>query len=140
MGMAKNMAPQRPDTYRLASFFSKIEVDERGCWIWRAATNGACYPMFMGENAHRVAYRWFVEAIPPLYHVDHLCRNKVCVNPGHLEAVTHKVNAERASVFVLTGMCKRGHLATPESVGIMSQGKGKTSHYCLICRRQRKAS
>lgn len=137
------MTDSRPHRYDLASFFSKVEVDEKECWVWRAAVNGgsgACYGVFRGESAHRTAYRWFVGQIPSGYHVDHLCRNSICVNPGHLEAVTQRENSRRASVFEVTGMCKRGHVATPETVGTMKQGGGRTARYCRVCRKLGKAS
>lgn len=45
--------------------------------------------------AHRLSYELFVGPIPDGYELDHLCRNRGCVNPAHLEAVTHRVNVLR---------------------------------------------
>lgn len=127
--------PLIPRRYGLAAFFSKIELAENGCWVWRAAMTPNCYGVFYGISAHRAAYLWFVGPIPALHHVDHLCRNTVCVNPAHLEAVTRQENARRASTFVVNGTCKRGHEATESNVGTMKMGGGRTSRYCVICRR-----
>jgi len=60
------------------------------------------------EPAHRAVYRTMVGPIPDGLHIDHLCRNRRCVNPSHLEPVTQKVNSERGFFGSLTE-CHRGH-------------------------------
>lgn len=57
---------------------------------------GHRYGHFRHESAHRWTYRWFVGPIPQGHELDHLCRVMRCVNPAHLEAVTHLVNVRRA--------------------------------------------
>ena len=72
---------------------------ETGCWNWQLALNAAGYGI-IGVNcrprlAHRIAYEEFVGSIPNGLELDHLCKNKRCVNPEHLEAVTRSENVRR---------------------------------------------
>lgn len=131
---AQEDASLYPHRYDLAAFFSKIELAEGGCWLWRASRSHDNYSIFYGTSAHRTAYRWFVGIIPDGYQVDHLCRHTWCVNPAHLEAVTRQVNVQRASRFDLTGLCKRGHRMTPDNIGSMKRGDNSV-RVCRACRR-----
>jgi len=84
--------------------------DENGCWIWQGAKNKSGYGQIQtgrGEGggpkfAHRVSYQVHKGEIPEGMVVDHLCykeggySNKLCVNPEHLELVSHSENQKRA--------------------------------------------
>jgi hypothetical protein len=73
----------------IVRFARKIEVDEiSGCWCWTASLNNAGYGNFNGTLAHRFIYQYVFDAIPAGLQVDHLCRNRRCVNPQHLQIVT----------------------------------------------------
>lgn len=70
------------------------------CWEWTAGTTGASgYGVFRANGkattAHRWAYEQLVGAVPEGLDLDHLCRNRLCVNPAHLEPVTHRENCLR---------------------------------------------
>jgi hypothetical protein len=71
-----------------------------GCWLWKQSTTTTGYGRYRvsGRNdpAHRVAYEYAVGPIPEGLVLDHLCRNKRCVNPAHLEPVTQHENILRA--------------------------------------------
>lgn len=69
------------------------------CWLWQGAHNRKGYGRIqhrrVHSNAHRVVYELLVGAIPPGFHLDHLCLNTGCVNPAHMEPVTPAENVRR---------------------------------------------
>lgn len=82
---------------------SRVAVDENGCHVFQGADNGNGYRRISNgakrnEYAHRVMYESAHGPIPDGLHVDHLCRNRACVNPDHLEAVSQSENNRRAAV------------------------------------------
>src|SRR5690606_14651905 len=79
-----------------------------GCWVWSGARHGEGYGSFYWQGsmrlAHRVAYTALVGPIPSGLELDHLCRNRLCCNPAHLEPVTRGENMRRSP---LCGQAKR---------------------------------
>lgn len=81
-------------------FWSKVRPTGF-CWEWAGAHDSMGYGIFTSENrevvrSHRVAFTLLVGQIPPGLHIDHLCRNKGCCNPDHLEPVTPSENSRRS--------------------------------------------
>ncbi len=83
-----------------------VVEDGTGCWIWQRATNRFGYGrMWNGGRlvgAHRHFYEQANGPIPPDKCLDHLCRRPACVNPAHLEVVTHEINIQRGLSAKLT--------------------------------------
>lgn len=90
----------RPIAERFASFCMPVPMC--GCWLWTGALDRHGYGRFNlnpekeSVLAHRVAYELVHGAIAAGLEIDHLCRVLSCVNPAHLEAVTHKTNMHRS--------------------------------------------
>lgn len=75
------------------------KVDKSGeCWTWTAAVTTWGYGVIKDsgkmKKAHRLAYEFDNGTIPDGLHIDHICRNRACVKPAHLRAVTQKQNNE----------------------------------------------
>lgn len=89
------------------------------CWFWLKHLNQDGYGAINIEGrhvgAHRASYMAFVGPIPDGMVIDHLCRNRACVNPQHLEAVTHTVNVRRGDSAVRKDRCGNDHEYTKEN-------------------------
>jgi hypothetical protein len=89
------------DTLTVADrFWSKVDLGGwLDCWPWKRAVGSHGYGALTVESkpwlAHRLAYTLLVGPIPKGLTIDHLCQNKVCVNPCHMEVVTRGENARR---------------------------------------------
>ena len=132
------MQPQYTPAER---FWSKVLALSNGCWEWQAHKSDG-YGIFDVRRkrhlAHRFAYTLLVGPIPEGLTIDHLCRNRACVNPLHLEPLTMRENilrgvgltAQRAA----RTQCPRGHPYDMFNTRIRPCGR----RACRACDRQRK--
>lgn len=101
-----------------------------GCWEWLGYKNKKGYGQFGRTLAHRRIFLMGGHAIPDGYETDHLCMNRGCVNPYHLEAVTHGDNVRRI-IHPLRPNCVNGHELTDANTY-----KYRNSRHCRICIRE----
>lgn len=122
-------------------FAEKIAIRDSGCIEWVGGKTLGGYGAFTVETGHRssvkaMAHRWayenYVGPIPEGYDIDHLCRNRACVNPDHLEPVTRAENVRRAAA--LKTECPAGHPYTDENTYVRP---GTAQRTCRTCARER---
>src|SRR6185295_7523557 len=122
-------------------FYSMPEPNT-GCWIWLGSTSRGYGMLKVGNQnlyAHRASYSLHCGAIPAGLTIDHLCRNTWCINPKHLDAVTHSVNVLRGTSPSAKNAhkteCKSGHALVDGNI----YSEPLTSvRRCRICRKEKK--
>ena len=147
LNMAKAIPPTMPPTL----LWSRVDVRQlHECWPWhRPTTTGYGQMMYQGVTygVHRIAYTLVRGPIPDGLVIDHLCRNRACCNPWHLEPVTNAENIRRGEVGsppvkrpTADGVpvCSRGHLLTPENIRYLpsSSTKRPPVQGCRECSRE----
>jgi hypothetical protein len=125
---------------QIASFWMQVKKTPR-CWLWQ----GKVTPLGYGgsvrwgtssRRAHQIAYLLLVGSVPKGLELDHTCRNKKCVNPKHLEPVTHRVNVLRghapSAKYAQRNKCIRGHAFSKLNIRYRNNAR-----ICRLCENER---
>lgn len=135
------MAPYKPLQDRLRDGYSVDPVS--GCWEWKRGKDTWGYGQIGIQvdgrtkqlQAHRVSYELHVGKIPDGLELDHLCRNRACVNHSHLEPVTTRINVLRslgpAAINAQKTHCHHGH-----PFDEINTGTHRGKRFCRECRRK----
>lgn len=139
-----------PSTAMIRRFWAKVDRSggDRACWVWTASRYRNGYGQFgqwphSAVLAHRFAYETLVGQIPEGLVIDHLCRNRLCVNPEHLEPVTTRTNNLRGASFAAVNAakthCIHGHPLDGDNLYIHPKNGRRQ---CRACRQdaRRKSS
>lgn len=117
-------------------------ADDEGCWLWLGATNTKGYGHIAGDmggrvlSVHRVVWAHVHGPIPTGLEIDHLCFVRNCVNPDHLDLVTHAENIARTRQRT---HCKQGHEFTPETTYTGPAGNRRCRPCATACMRDWRA-
>ena len=126
---ARNERKKRSDVRPFGDrFWERVSKVESGCWNWTAGVVGEGYGSVTYDGVkfltHRVAYELLVGLVPAGRDLHHLCENRRCVNPAHLELLTRKEHARRHAGET----CRFGH-----PYGLRPNG----TRECVVCRKLR---
>lgn len=137
---------RKPRRDPLEQFWAQVDKNgKQGCWTWLGPKSRKGYGQFSPGSrgrldlstttpiAHRIAWELTRGPIPEGLHLDHLCLNKACVNPEHLEPVTNQENMQRAKGH--RTHCRRGHPHAGFNLVLSATGR----RTCRTCRDAAKA-
>lgn len=121
----------------ITRFFAKVDVQPNGCWHWLGCHDTNGYAQFRGGGRDRTAHSWIMEVVhgprpPDLVH-DHLCCNKGCVNPAHLERVTPRENLMRAPHSPAARNAAKTHCAQGHPFDEQNTCYSKGRRSCRAC-------
>ncbi len=139
--MTTSMSAERAEW--LERFMSRVTVEPgpAGCWLWSGSLNKGGYGSYgykgRTRNAHRVSWELHVGDVPAGLDLDHLCRVRRCVEPGHLEPVSRSENLRRGDsgkhnreVALAKVSCSKGHPLDDANTYVDPRGRRS----CKTCR------
>jgi hypothetical protein len=117
-------------------------VLETGCWGWKGSFTADGYSRFSlsgrYQKVHQMLYKYFIGTVEDGKELDHLCKNRWCCNPYHLESVTHRENVLRGdsppAICARKIACPAGHPYCDSNTSVRSDG----ARHCRVCDRLRK--
>ncbi len=129
------LIPKADTTQR---FWDKVNKTH-SCWNWIGGKDSSGYGVFRDKiitSSHRFSYQLHKDKIPNGLEIDHLCRNRSCVNPDHLEVVTHQENTKRGNAGLherIKTHCPQGHEYDKENTQITTHKNGNYKRSCRMC-------
>ena len=138
-GKMLNLPNLSPKT--ISRFLSGFEMPGQDCWEWEGYRTRSGYGVFSHSsmsgrdmNSHRYSFMFFRGIPPEGYHIHHICKNKACVNPDHLQSVSVKDHPDEPySINRNKKFCKKGHPYDVENTYFDNRG----SRNCKICHRNK---
>lgn len=142
--LKENLLIQVSDISCLTECFLNKVVFSDNCWIWAGSKNksyGRFFFKSFNVRAHRLSYLLFNGPLKNNEVIDHICSNKICVNPAHLRQVSYRINTLENSNSIQAKNykkthCKNGHELSVNNLYIQ---KKTGFRYCLICNRLRQS-
>lgn len=143
LAQAQQLHPflQRAKEVRVLMEHAFAPWTEQPCWQWAGWADEKGYGRMAYEDqrsarVHRVTYGLFRGYVLESQVVDHLCRNRLCCNPWHLEAITQSANTQRGARA--EGLCRNGlHSMTDPANVIVRTRDGLPRYECRACKEQR---
>lgn len=147
----KNGGPQRAAAQVVEHIAANSALTESGCMEWQGPITNAGYGALTWKGAdgvvirgaHRLAYHLLVADVHPSLVIDHLCRNRACVRPDHLDMVIQRENTLRSPDTLATKNlakthCAKGHPFDAENTYIWHQKSPRqcTTRRCKTCQRE----
>jgi hypothetical protein len=124
-------------TFNAQDVLSQVSFDsDDKCWEWNGYITKYGYGVYghMGYMVHRIIYELLVDKLGTEESIDHLCKNKKCVNPNHLEVVSLRENVLRSNNFYAINArksyCKHGHIFDDDNTYIHPK---RGTRHCKKC-------
>jgi hypothetical protein len=145
MGAALTQTMERTEFSR---FMQNVAIAGSDCWEWEGSKRSNGYGRFGAPTklAHRMSYEFFIGPIPDGMQLDHLCRNRGCINPWHLEPVSCRTNLLRgetlASENAAKTHCSEGHPYSGDNLVVKSNGtrRCRSCHNAEASRRRERGA
>ena len=121
-----------------ANIPERLEIGHKGCCEWQGSVNMQGYAIYNNKYVHRLVYAYHFGVIPVGLVIDHICRNRRCVNPKHLRAVSRIVNCMENSIapFAINAKkthCPQGHEYTVANTYWHSRKGRMSNRDCKLC-------
>ena len=137
------LPPTRREFIRFMRKVDTHDWDVTLCWQWLANTFGDGRGQVTYRKQKWQAHKWLWCSlrgnVPEGLELDHLCRNGLCVNPYHLEAVSHQINCQRGQGWsgrnIRKLQCPQGHTYTVENTLFFTRRNGAMGRRCAQCRK-----